>query len=518
MGSPSVISQSNAESFRWVCGRATQSNVTLLAELLGGNISQPVVTMDCTSRVQVTAWHAVPFTQTFKSAVVLGETAEQGAEQTGDTAQQTDDAHTDDTPPDDTPLDDTKLWSARLTSSQPSVRGLDAMTLHNQVAMKFDRRHALAVLFTSLQAATDTFSVQLPELKLAVFMNASAAPAAAANATTAAAADPRDTTLRPGQHVKSGADLHVQNLQVSSSATVTQQHVRLADDGTGDVLVTLLLEVGVRCPQLQCAPDILQFLAHDPFNWCATGRSPLSALCAAAAAADAAVRHAACRTYPGKPKDPLASQTPTSRKLLYHGDYSYPGNYDYSSPSYPWNYDSYRSNEDVVAVGELGVSLFGQLMVNSDPDYYLAARIVLGDSALGGAIIFGAQVDYGTDSLYPQYESEGSSWWDSGWGESLWNTLDRLPGLIDGLPGDRTWGWWNAFDTISTTVVRVRGPSVTHNHPLHQTPMRRAVCVGRTQLERRCVLLFCVWGSRSTAPLGPRRSVVLQQRLTHQPQ
>jgi hypothetical protein len=208
------------------------------------------------------------------------------------------------------------------------------------------------------------------------------------------------------------------------------------------------------------------------------------------------VRHAACRTYPGKPKDPLASQTPTSRKLLTHDDY------------------------DLVAVGELGVSLFGQLMVNSDPDYYLAARIVLGDSALGGAISFGAQVDYETDSLYPQYESEGSSWWDSGWGESLWNTLDRLPGLIDGLPGDRTWGrgWWNAFDTITTTVVRVRGPSVTHNHPLHQTPMRRAVCVGRTQLERRCVLLFCVWGSRSTAPLGPRRSVVLQQRLTHQPQ
>jgi hypothetical protein len=252
--------------------------VTLLAELLGGNISQPVVTMDCTSRVQVTAWHAVPFTQTFKSAVVLGDTADQGAaqtgetagdtaEQTGDAAQQTDEAHAD-----DTPLDETKLWSGRLTSLQPSVRGLDAMTLHNQVAMKFDRRHALAVLFTSLQAATDTFSVQLPELKLAVFMNASAAPAAAD--------DPRDTTPRPGRHAKSGADLHVQNLQVSSSATVTQQHVRLADDGTGDVLVTLLLEVGVRCPQLQCAPGVLQFLAHDPFNWCATGRSPLSALCA----------------------------------------------------------------------------------------------------------------------------------------------------------------------------------------------------------------------------------------------
>jgi hypothetical protein len=138
------------------------------------------------------------------------------------------------------------------------------------------------------------------------------------------------------------------------------------------------------------------------------------------------VRHAACRTYPGKPKDPPASQTPTSRKLLTHDDY------------------------DLVAVGELGVSLFGQLMVNSDPEYYLAARIMLGDSALGGAIIFGAQVDYGTDSLYPQYESEGSSWWDSGDGESLWNTLDKLPGLIDGLPGDRTW----AGGTLSTRSPR----------------------------------------------------------------
>ena len=146
------------------------------------------------------------------------------------------------------------------------------------------------------------------------------------------------------------------------------------------------------------------------------------------------MRHAACRTYPGKPKDPPASQTPTSRKLLSH---------DYSPSSTYW------PNEDFVAVEELGVSLFGQLMVNSDPDYYLAARIVLGDSALGGAISFGAQVDYETDSLYPQYESEGSSWWDSGDGESLW-TLDKLPGLIDGLPGDRTW----AGGTLSTRSPR----------------------------------------------------------------
>ena len=94
---------------------------------------------------------------------------------------------------------------------------------------------------------------------------------------------------------------------------------------------------------------------------------------------------------------------------------------------------------------DFGGTLFGQLTVVSSDDYYLGARVLLGGEDLDGAIEFGAQVQYSTSEITP-YE----------------DTLDKLPGLIDGLPGDHTtYGWWNsAFDKASATLVQVRGSTL----------------------------------------------------------
>ena len=116
------------------------------------------------------------------------------------------------------------------------------------------------------------------------------------------------------------------------------------------------------------------------------------------------------------------------RKLLYHD-------------SAPWNYATYDYGAEWIETVDFGATLFGQLMVVSDIDYYLGARVLLGDEDLDGAIELGAQVQYSTSEITPDED-----------------TLDKLPGLIDGLPGDHTaYGWWSAFDTVSATLVRVSG-------------------------------------------------------------
>jgi hypothetical protein len=95
---------------------------------------------------------------------------------------------------------------------------------------------------------------------------------------------------------------------------------------------------------------------------------------------------------------------------------------------------------------DFGGTLFGQLTVVSNDDYYLGARVLLGDEDLDGAIELGAQVQYSTSEITP-YDYR--------------DTLDKLPGLIDGLPGDHTaYGWWSAFDTVSATLVRVSGSAL----------------------------------------------------------
>ena len=104
--------------------------------------------------------------------------------------------------------------------------------------------------------------------------------------------------------------------------------------------------------------------------------------------------------------------------------------------------------------------MFGQLTVTVDDDYYLGASVLLGDYDLEGGIELGTKLDYFTFDLTPEYYSQSNTWWNNydNWGAWLWDTLDKLPGLIDGLPGDHTtWGWWNAFDSVSATVVRVSG-------------------------------------------------------------
>ena len=150
---------------------------------------------------------------------------------------------------------------------------VDGIVMRNDVEVTFDHRHGMAMLLTNLKTHTDAFSVQLPELKLAVSMNVSAGPAAS-NATADAPPQPEraaDAPPRAG-HAERGGDLQVHDLQVGTSATVTQEHVTV-EDGSGDVKLSLWLEVDVRCPNLMCAPGVLQFLADDPFTWCATNPS-----------------------------------------------------------------------------------------------------------------------------------------------------------------------------------------------------------------------------------------------------
>ena len=151
---------------------------------------------------------------------------------------------------------------------------VDGIVMRNDVEVTFDHRHGMAMLLTNLKTHTDAFSVQLPELKLAVSMNVSAGPAAS-NATADAPPQPEraaDAPPRAG-HAERGGDLQVHDLQVGTSATVTQEHVTV-EDGSGDVKLSLWLEVDVRCPNLMCAPGVLQFLADDPFTWCATATGP----------------------------------------------------------------------------------------------------------------------------------------------------------------------------------------------------------------------------------------------------
>ena len=153
---------------------------------------------------------------------------------------------------------------------------VDGIVMRNDVEVTFDHRHGMAMLLTNLKTHTDAFSVQLPELKLAVSMNVSAGPAAS-NATADAPPQPEraaDAPPRAG-HVERGGDLQVHDLQVGTSATVTQEHVTV-EDGSGDVKLSLWLEVDVRCPNLMCAPGVLQFLADDPFTWCATATGSLN--------------------------------------------------------------------------------------------------------------------------------------------------------------------------------------------------------------------------------------------------
>jgi hypothetical protein len=144
---------------------------------------------------------------------------------------------------------------------------------------------------------------------------------------------------------------------------------------------------------------------------------------------------AAYRTYPGKAKDPL--ETPATRRLLYDNYYYY--------------YDTYVYAPDLIEGVDFGGTLFGQLTVYSDEEYMLGASVLLGDWDLNGAIELGAQVNFDTLKITPS---------DS-WGPSLVDTLDKLPGLIDGLPGDHTlYGWWRAFTTVSATLVQVSGSAL----------------------------------------------------------
>jgi hypothetical protein len=229
-----------------------QANVTLLATILAGRISSPEVVMDCKSNVRVRLWHLIPINRRLSSTVAFSEDDEPSIS-------------------DPTGTND-KLWSARLVSSTPRMGRVDSITMRNDVEVTFDRRHGMAMLLTNLKTHTDAFSVHLPELKLAVSMNVSAGPAAS-NATADVPPQP-DADARPrAGHTERGGGLQVHDLQVGTSATVTQEHV-LVDD-SGHVKLTLRLEVDVRCPNLKCAPGVLHFLTDDPFTWCATG-SPTS--------------------------------------------------------------------------------------------------------------------------------------------------------------------------------------------------------------------------------------------------
>ena len=223
--------------------------MTLLATILSGRISSPEVVMDCKSNVRVMLWHLIPINRRLSSTVAFS----------GD----------DEPSQPDSPGTDDQLWSARLVSSKPRMGRVDSITLRNDVEVTFDRRHGMAMLLTNLKSHTDAFSVHLPELKLAVSVNVSAGPAAS-NATADARPQP-DADARPGAgQTGRGGGLQVHDLQVGTRATVTQEHV-LVDDDSGDVKLTLRLEVDVRCPNLKCAPGVLHFLADDPFTWCATG-------------------------------------------------------------------------------------------------------------------------------------------------------------------------------------------------------------------------------------------------------
>jgi hypothetical protein len=232
-----------------------QVNVTLLATLLSGRANDPEVVMDCTSNIRVAVWHIIPINRRLSSKVAFGGATQNPNPGAASNASEKD-----------------KLWSARLVSSKPRMERVDSITMRNDVEVTFDRRHGMAMLLTNLKTHTDAFSVHLPELKLAVSMNVSAGPAAS-NATADVPPQP-DADARPrAGHTERGGGLQVHDLQVGTSATVTQEHV-LVDD-SGHVKLTLRLEVDVRCPNLKCAPGVLHFLTDDPFTWCATG-SPTS--------------------------------------------------------------------------------------------------------------------------------------------------------------------------------------------------------------------------------------------------